>query len=616
MLCAWWLALLCQAGVHSFTHPRPHPPPLQQPDAAAGAAPPRRGPGRPPGIPAWNKGVPHSETHRKRISMKLTQKWKDPEFKRSVSESLTVGGTPPTLCTLRADVASLPPQSTRPAAGQRLHGPLPRLPQRAGGCLTAALLLPPSPWRPAVQGKQAWNAGQAHDADTVRKMSEAKLGRRQPLATRKRMSQAAMGRSMGEDARAAVGDRFRGQPKSPEHRSKLAAMARRRHAATRVLRAVEAVYSAASAAPGGGTPAAGSGPVPPAPAPASSGPRSPGGGAGAMAPAGSPPAGSGAAMSGGSAAGAAAGAGRRMGAVRAAAYSMGLTGLSDGSGKRLSRTQILNTFKAELREYRTLQVGGAVAGAALGLGGRGARWPGLLSRPGPAWPAGSAWHALLPALPAHLPRRSAHAPRLPPAAACAVPQEELSTWTAAFREKNNRKPNLVDVQRTGAGLPPAWRARTWSCRGAARWLAGRRPLRPALPAARVLTCRAPGGAAAAVAGIPWLIDKFKQYVVLRDRLFSDTSVLRGKLQEAIPGGNGGQWIPKTSMMEAARPKCSALLGTRISRQRALPPPQHLTPRPSPLLAAPRACLQTPSLCAAATAARPRRGCPLRPAWAP
>jgi hypothetical protein len=40
-------------------------------------------------------------------------------------------------------------------------------------------------------------------------------------------------------------------------------------------------------------------------------------------------------------------------------------------------------------------------------------------------------------------------------------------------------------------------------------------------------------------GIPWLIEKFKQYVVLRDRLFSDTSVLRGKLQDAIPGG----WLP-------------------------------------------------------------------------
>jgi hypothetical protein len=46
-----------------------------------------------------------------------------------------------------------------------------------------------------------------------------------------------------------------------------------------------------------------------------------------------------------------------MGAVRASAYSMGLTGLSAGSGKRLSRTQILNTFKSELREYRLLQVG-------------------------------------------------------------------------------------------------------------------------------------------------------------------------------------------------------------------------------------------------------------------
>ncbi len=32
---------------------------------------------------------------------------------------------------------------------------------------------------------------------------------------------------------------------------------------------------------------------------------------------------------------------------------------------------------------------------------------------------------------------------------CLALQEELSTWTAAFREMHNRKPNLVDVQRTG-----------------------------------------------------------------------------------------------------------------------------------------------------------------------
>lgn len=139
--------------------------------------------------------------------------------------------------------------------------------------------------------------------------------------------------------------------------------------------------------------------------------------------------------------------GAHLGAVRAAAYSMGLKGLSDSrTGKRLSKTQILNTFKAELREYRALQ-------------------------------------------------------------------EELSTWTAAFREKNGRKPNLVDVQRTG---------------------------------------------------IPWLIERFKQYVVLRDRLFSDTSVLRTKMDQAVPdpesvrnanggGPSGGMSLGSTGPMNANGP---------------------------------------------------------------
>lgn len=326
---------------------------------ATGAPAAQRRPGRPPGHPAWNKGVPHSETHRKRISMKLKQKWKDPDFRSSVTESML--------------------------------------------------------------GKEAWNKGRGHDADTLLKMSEAKLGKRQPVATRKLIAAAAKGRKYSEEARAEVGDRFRGKPKSPEHRSKLAAVARRRHAATRVLRAVEAVYSAASSPPPAGA----------------SGPRSPGT-SGGGASGGSPPAPttSSGAMGGGGAGGNGGASGASMGSVRAAAYSMGLTGLSDSSGKRLSRTQILNTFKSELREYRTLQ-------------------------------------------------------------------EELSTWTAAFREKNNRKPNLVDVQRTG---------------------------------------------------IPWLIEKFKQYVVLRDRLFSDTSLLRNKLQDAIPdpesvrSANGGASMPTYGSM--------------------------------------------------------------------
>jgi hypothetical protein len=65
---------------------------VQQPPAGeAGVASPRRRPGRPPGHPAWNKGLALGETHRKRISIQMKAKWKDPEYKRAVSESMTVG---------------------------------------------------------------------------------------------------------------------------------------------------------------------------------------------------------------------------------------------------------------------------------------------------------------------------------------------------------------------------------------------------------------------------------------------------------------------------------------------------------------------------------------------
>ena len=50
------------------------------------------------------------------------------------------------------------------------------------------------------------------------------------------------------------------------------------------------------------------------------------------------------------------------------------------------------------------------------------------------------------------------------------------------------------------------------------------------------------------AGIPWLIERFKQYVVLRDRLFSDTSVLRGKLSDALPGEAAG-WVVRRGRAE-------------------------------------------------------------------
>ena len=36
------------------------------------------------------------------------------------------------------------------------------------------------------------------------------------------------------------------------------------------------------------------------------------------------------------------------------------------------------------------------------------------------------------------------------------------------------------------------------------------------------------------AGIPWLLEKFKAYVFLRDSLLSDTTILRNKLDSAVP----------------------------------------------------------------------------------
>ncbi|KAK9908909.1 hypothetical protein WJX75_004531 [Coccomyxa subellipsoidea] len=62
-------------------------------------------------------------------------------------------------------------------------------------------------------------------------------------------------------------------------------------------------------------------------------------------------------------------------------------------------------------------------------------------------------------------------------------QEELQPWTAAFRAKNDRKPCLADVESTR---------------------------------------------------IPWLINKYKQYIIMRERLLSDTQSLRTKLEKAIP----------------------------------------------------------------------------------
>ncbi|KAL3157116.1 hypothetical protein ABBQ38_001361 [Trebouxia sp. C0009 RCD-2024] len=80
-------------------------------------------------------------------------------------------------------------------------------------------------------------------------------------------------------------------------------------------------------------------------------------------------------------------------------------------------------------------------------------------------------------------------------------QEELGPWTQAFKAQHARKPTLADVERTG---------------------------------------------------IEWLVDKFKSYVILRDRVLSDTSILRDKLHVAVPeASNASSSAGRSTGLKAA-----------------------------------------------------------------
>jgi hypothetical protein len=220
----------------------------------------------------------------------------------------------------------------------------------------------------SMKGKVAWNKGRPTSEETKEKMRLAKLNRPHSRATRQKMSLAREGKPLSPKAAALVSLKLTGKPKSEEHKAAIAAGQRRRFAAVRVLKAVEAVYESSAA---DGT----------------------GGGGGGTVPRGT-------------------------------------------AAMKRERSQALNAFKAELREYRALQ-------------------------------------------------------------------EELSPWTNAFQERHGRKPTTIDVQNTGIG---------------------------------------------------WLISRFKQYILLRERIFNESTVLRSRIESGSNGGLGdgygsdGNSTPSTSSL--------------------------------------------------------------------
>eukprot|EP00884_Botryococcus_braunii_P016375 jgi/Botrbrau1/3420/Bobra.139_1s0001.1 len=87
-------------------------------------------------------------------------------------------------------------------------------------------------------------------------------------------------------------------------------------------------------------------------------------------------------------------------------------------------------------------------------------------------------------------------------------QQELQSWVTAFEAQHHRKPSMKDVDRTG---------------------------------------------------VPWLIDRWKQYLVVRQKIMADTANLRDKLQGVDTNGS-----PKGSAPGKAAPSPGTNVGDRIA----------------------------------------------------
>ncbi|KAK9819606.1 hypothetical protein WJX72_000222 [[Myrmecia] bisecta] len=146
-----------------------------------------------------------------------------------------------------------------------------------------------------LKGKVPWNKGRKLSEETRQKMREAKLNSTHSRRVRNKMSRAHTGKQHTPETAALLSDRLSGVPKSDAHKEKIAAAQRRRHAAARILRAVEAVHMESSAEAGG-----------------SDDGRLPG-------------------------------------------HAFGTGGPGSAGAARLTRAQVLSGYKAQLREYRALQ---------------------------------------------------------------------------------------------------------------------------------------------------------------------------------------------------------------------------------------------------------------------
>ena len=93
--------------------------------------------------------------------------------------------------------------------------------------------------RAALKGRVPWNKGRQMSEATREKMRSAKMGKKHTLATRRKMSMTHTGKTHSTKTIKKLSQRLRGVAKSAEHRMKISASQKRRHAANRALQAIE-----------------------------------------------------------------------------------------------------------------------------------------------------------------------------------------------------------------------------------------------------------------------------------------------------------------------------------------------------------------------------------------
>ena len=186
--------------------------------------------GRPSGLPAWNRGRALDPSHRAALSAKAKERHAaDPSLRWAVAEKLK--GRDPWNKKKQKKRENGGTDSSEGSSDDDNSGTSDNSDNNS-------------------DDNSDDDQDSVFSAETREKMRLAALARgRKSRETRLRMAAKAKGRKLPLESRRKLSRAKKGESLSPEHRAAIAAAARKRHAADRVLRAVQEAYAGLSPAP-------------------------------------------------------------------------------------------------------------------------------------------------------------------------------------------------------------------------------------------------------------------------------------------------------------------------------------------------------------------------------